>query len=198
MMTMMMRWVTVTATLIATTSASQKLPIAPRSKSASGGPGMNAPEIDFQVQEFAKDLSCQKWTMERFFQPHVNERHVRTEQQKTAFNSVCKALNGPVTVTFDKYELPEYSAGEEGDKEVARQKCKFSTGEEGTWTVRNKNLPQRTKIGGPSSRVLDEYAYERFMEIGPVLEIEVPDKTSKKKGKKGKANPVLVYSIPLR
>ena len=197
---MMMRWITLAATLIATALASQKPPIASsRAKSMGGAPGMNAPEIDFQVQEFAKDLSGQKWSMERVFQPQVNERHVRTEQQKKALSDVRKALNGPVTVTFDKYEPQESSsAAEQRNQEVARQKCKFSTGEEGSWTVRNKSLPQRTRISGPSSKVLDEYAYERFMEIGPVLEIEVPDKSSNKKGSKGKSNPVLVYSIPLR
>lgn len=156
--------------------------------------------MDFKVQEIARDLSEQKWKMEHFLKANVSglDRNVRTEQQKEALKVLNKMMKDSATVTFEKYEVPEKSATDENEsKEVEAHKCTFSSGETGTWTVRNRAFPQRSKFSAPSNRVIDEYAYERFMEMGPVLEIEVLDK-EKKSIQKGKSTPVIVYSIPLR
>ena len=173
---------------------------APRKKAT------NAMDIDFRLQDMAMDLSCQKWMMDRSFRPQ--SRHVRTKQQKKAVDSAQKSLDGEVSVTFDVYKPPGEDSkssryaddADEVQTAIAPLKCRFSTGEEGTWTIKNRGLPERVRLSGPSGRALDEYAYERFMEIGPVLEIEVVDNDAapKKNGKVVGPAPVLVYSIPLR
>ena len=119
-----------------------------------------------------------------------NERGLREMRRATDFSRVRSS----------EEHSRDSGYGAEATSDVASAmpekpaKCHFSTGEEGTWTIKNYGMPEPLPTGDDAvmkQKVLDEYEYERFQGMGPVLEIEVAEK-------KNDGGAVLHYSIPLR